>query len=127
MTKPLIFVKTKVKIDNDSQEMDSWDLVAFGECPIMHAAWNPLKQLLVCQFSSIKENFVDIPKQTKTGKVNFQQSRVEQYYRLTMYDKEAIQHILDTYVSNYDGQEWELKVEGETEEVVPKQSNLEKI
>lgn len=123
MSKPLVFVRTKVKIDNESKELDSWDLVAFGDCPIMHAAWNPLKQLLVCQFNSIKENFVDMPKQTKTGKVTFQQSRAEQYYRLTMYDQEAIQHILDTYVSNYDGQDWLLKDQFEDQLVAPLQEN----
>lgn len=108
MSKPLVFVKNRVKIEKIGKEVDSWDLLAFGDCPIMHAAWNPMEQMLVVQFNSVKENLVDIPRASKTGKVTMNQSRAEQYYRVTISDKSAVQFILDNYVSNYDGQEWEL-------------------
>lgn len=108
MSKPLVFVRTKVKVDNQPEELDSWELLAFQDCPIMHAAFNPVKQALVCQFNSVKENFVDFPKQSAKGKVEIQERRAEQYYRQVVTDKEAIQYILDTYVGNYTGQEWEI-------------------
>lgn len=119
MSKPLVFVKNKVKFENTGKEMNSWDLLSFENSPIMHAAWNPMEQMLVVQFNSVKENFVDVPKASKTGKVTMNPSRAEQYYRVTISDKAAVQHILDTYVSNYDGQEWELSEQaGEEAETV---------
>lgn len=111
MSKPLVFVQTKVKVDANPEDFDSWELLAFGDCPIMHAAYNPVKQALVCQFSSVKENFVDYPTQGKNGKVSMQERRAEQYYRQVVTDKEAIQYILDNYVGNYDGQEWDYKID----------------
>ena len=120
MSKPLVFVKTKVLLND--KELDSWDLVSFGDCPIMHAAWNPEKQFLVCQFNSIKENQVDIPKQSNSGKVTFAKSKAHQYYRVTLYDKDAVQHILETYVSNYNENfDWTLQEQFEDLEVAPKQ------
>jgi len=118
MSKPLVFVKNKVRIEKIGKEVDSWDLLAFGDSPIMHAAWNPLEQMLVCQFNSVKENFVDMPKASKTGKVTISQGRAEQYYRVTISDKSAVQFILDNYVSNYDGQEWELSEQVEEDQSV---------
>lgn len=119
MSKPLVFVRNKVRIEKIGKDLDSWDLLAFGDSPIMHAAWNPLEQMLVVQFNSVKENFVDVPKASNSGKVTINQSRAEQYYRVTISDKNAVQHILDTYVSNYDGQEWELSEQaGEEAETV---------
>lgn len=106
MSKPLVFVKTKIKVDGSQDELDSWELLAFSPCPIMHAAYNPIKQMLVCQFDSVKESFVDVPKQEKNGKVTIQERRVDQYYRPVIADLDAIQFILDNYVGNYTGQEW---------------------
>jgi len=120
MTKPLVFVKNKVRIEKIGKEVDSWDLIAFGSCPIMHAAWNPYDKLLVCQFDSAKENLVQIPKQSSTGKVTFKESKAEQYYRVTIYDTDAVQFILDNYVANFEGGEWMLQEQFE-EEIVAKQ------
>lgn len=120
MSKPLVFVKNRVKFDKIEKDAESWDLLSFGDCPIMHAAWNPLEQMLVIQFNSVKENFVDVPKASKSGKVTISSSRAEQYYRVTITDKAAVQHILETYVSNYDGQEWELSDQFEESEQVLK-------
>lgn len=107
--KPLVYVNTKVRVDAGSTvEADSWELVSFGDCPVMHAAWNPLTQILVCQINSVKENFVDFPTRTKTGSINMQERRAEQYYRVTISDKEAIQFIMDSFVGNYSGQEWQV-------------------
>lgn len=111
MSKPLVFVQTKVKVDSNPEEYDSWELLAFADCPIMHAAYNPIKQSLVCQFNSVKENFVDYPTQNKAGKVTLTERRAEQYYRQVVTDKEAIQYILDNYVGNYDGQEWDYTID----------------
>lgn len=111
MSKPLVFVNTKVKVDANPDDFDSWELLAFGDCPIMHAAYNPVKQALVCQFNSVKENFVDYPTQSKAGKVTMQERRADQYYRQVVSDKEAIQFILETYVANYNGQEWDYKID----------------
>jgi hypothetical protein len=111
MTKPLVYVKTQVKVDSNPEPVESWELLAFGESPIMHAAYNPVNKGLVCQFNSIKENFVDIPKQNPKGKVTFQERRAEQYYRVVVTDKEAIEHILNTYVSNYADQNWDVTYE----------------
>lgn len=110
--KPLVYVNTKVRIDaQTTDEVDSWELVAFGDCPIMHAAWNPKTQLLVCQINSVKENFVDFPVRTKSGAVNIQERRAEVYYRVTLSDKDAIQYILENFVGNYKGQDWKITVE----------------
>lgn len=119
MSKPLVYVNTKVKVDQNPEDFDSWELLAFGDSPIMHAAWNPVKQMLVCQFNSVKENFVDFPTQNKAGKVTMQERRADQYYRQTISDKAAIQYILDNYVGNYDGQEWDIVIE--QDEIVPNQ------
>lgn len=116
MTKPLVFVKTKVKVDGTPEDLDSWELLAFGPSPVMHAAYNPVKQALVCQIDSVKENFVDVPKQGKNGKVDIQERRVDQYYRIVINDTDAIQYILDNFVGNYTGQEWLNGVEAEAQE-----------
>ncbi len=110
MSKPLVQVKTRVRIDKIDKEVDSWDLLAFSDCPIMHAAWNPVDKMLVCQFDSAKENVIQIPKQAaNTGKVTFKESKAEQYYRVTIYDLDAIQFILDSYVANFKGGDWKLQ------------------
>lgn len=108
MSKPLVYVKTKIKVDDGPDEFDSWELIAFNDCPIMHAAFNPIKQALVCQFNSAKEGFITVPVQGKNGKVEYQNRKSEQYYRQVITDKEAIQFILDTYTANYNGQQWEV-------------------
>lgn len=110
MSKPLVYVNTKVKVDGVNGDLRSWELIAFSPSPVMHAAWNPVKQVLVVQIDSVKEGFVDYPNQSKTGKVTMQERRIDQYYRVTIEDKEAIQHILENFVSNYDNQEWEMEV-----------------
>lgn len=107
--KPLVFVKNRVRIEKIGKEVDSWDLLAFGDSPIMHAAWNPYDKFLTCQFISHKENLIQIPKQSSTGKVTFKDSKADQYYRVTTYDLDAVQYILDTFVGNYKGQEWMLQ------------------
>ena len=109
MTKPLVFVKNRVRIEKISKDVDSWDLISLGDCPIMHAAWNPHEKFLICQFNSSKENVVQVPKQSSNGKVTFKDGRAEQYYRVTIYDLDAIQHILDTYVSNSVPVDWQLQ------------------
>jgi len=119
MTKPLVYVKTQVKVDTNPEPIDSWELLAFGGCPIMHAAYNPVTQGLVCQFSSVKENYIDVPKANAKGQVKFQTQKAEQYYRVVVTDKDAIEHILSTYVSNYAGQNWNVVYEKpEVEELV---------
>lgn len=123
MTKPLVFVKNRVKIEKIGKEIDSWDLIAFGPSSIMHAAWNPYDKLLVCQFDSAKENLVQIPKQSSTGKVTFKDSKAEQYYRVTIYDLDAIQYILDNFVGNFEGEkDWMLQEQFEEDEVVATQA-----
>lgn len=124
MAKPLVFVKNRVRIEKIDKEVDSWDLVAFGDCPIMHAAWNPSEKLLVCQFDSHKENLLTVPKQTKSGKMTFGSSRADQYYRITLYDLDAVQHILDTYVSNAVPADWMLQEQFEEEQLVEKQEGF---
>lgn len=109
MTKPLVFVKNKVRIEKIGKEVESWDLLAFGECPIMHAAWNPYDKFLTCQFLSHKENLIQIPKQSGTGKVTFKDSKADQYYRVTIYDLDSVQYILDTFVGNFNTTDWMLQ------------------
>lgn len=119
MSKPLVFVKNRVRIEKIGKEVDSWDLISFGDCPIMHAAWNPHEKFLICQFSSSKENVIQIPKQSSNGKVTFKDSKADQYYRVTIYDKDAIAHILETYVSNWtEGDSWQLQDQFEEPEEV---------
>lgn len=108
--KPLVFVNTQIRVDKVPELVDSWELVAFSPCPVMHAAWNPVNQMLVCQLDSVKESFVDYPvRNTKTSKVDMQERRVDQYYRITLSDKEAIKFILENYVANFTDQEWEIQ------------------
>lgn len=120
MSKPLVLVKTRVRIEKIDKEVESWDLLAFSASPIMHAAWNPVDKMLVCQFDSSKENIIQIPKQaTNTGKITFKEGKAEQYYRVTIYDLDAIQFILDNYVANFKGGEWQLQEQLEDEQLVP--------
>lgn len=109
MSKPLVYVNTKVRLNQIPGPVDAWELISIEDCPIMHAAWNPDKQALVVQFSSVKENFVDFPIQNKkTGKVQMQERRADMYYRLTIEDHDAIQFILDNYVANFKNQNWKI-------------------
>lgn len=119
MSKPLVFVRTKIRIDNDPEETDSWELLAIDKAHLMHAAWNPIKQMLVCQFDSVKESFQAVPKKSNSGKVTTQVQKVDEYYRVTIGDTDAIQNILDNFVVNYDGQEWKISVEPEEALVAP--------
>lgn len=111
--KPLIFVKTQIKVDRIPEPVESWELVSFGPCPVMHAAWNPVAQMLVCQLDSVKENFVDFPVKDKKGGVNHQERRADQYYRVTLSDKDAVKYILENLTANYTDQEWEIRVDPE--------------
>lgn len=111
MSKPLVFVRTKIKVEGTEGELDSWELIALLPSPLMHAAWNPIKGMLVCQFDSVKEGFENTPKQDqKTKKVTFSLGRIDTYYRVTISDAEAIQYILENYVGNYTGQDWNMLV-----------------
>lgn len=127
MSKPLVFLNTKVRVEGNNEPVNSWELIALADCPVMHAAWNPSKQALVVQFTSVKENFVDFPMQSKSGKVTMQERRADQYYRLTIDDLEAVKYILDTYVGNFSNQFWQigLPVPQVDEDTVPKQGKYE--
>lgn len=118
MAKPLVFVKTRVRINKIDREVDSWDLIAFGDSPIMHAAWNPHEKFLVCQFDSSKEDVIQTPKQANNGKITLKPGKAEMYYRVTIYDLDAIQFVLDTYVGNTVPKDWMLQEQFEVEEVV---------
>ena len=121
MSKPMVFIKAKVKIDKIEKELDSWDLVNFGDCPIMHAAWNPVQKMLICQIDSVKENLVTIPKQAKnSGNITLRESRSDQYYRVTISDLDAVQFILNTYVANAYPSDWMLQEQLEEFETVEK-------
>lgn len=108
MTKPFLFVSTTITVSDGSQ-FKSWELVNMGDSSFMHAAWNPEKELLVCQFNSIKENMIPYPVVAKSGKTTFQEKRMEQYYRITIDDKTAVKYILENLCMNYTGQEWDVK------------------
>lgn len=106
--KPFLFISTTIQVQDGSM-IKSWELVNLGESSLMHAAWNPEKQLLVCQFNSVKEAIVPYPVVAKNGKSSsIQDKRVEQYYRITIEDKDAIKYILENLTSNYTNQEWEI-------------------
>jgi hypothetical protein len=121
MSKPLVKVNTTIRIDNNP--VQSWELLSFGECPIMHAAWNPQARVLICQYDSVKESIESIPVfNKKTKKVDYEQKRVDAYYRVTVEDKEGIKFILDNLVSNYKGEEFDIvytpsQVDANTEEL----------
>ena len=108
MTKPFLFVNSSIKV-SDKNITPSWELFSVGASNLMHAAWNPEKQLLVCQFDSVKENFIEVPQVAKTGKITTVDKRIDQYYRVTIEDKEAIKYMLENLCMNYTNQEWDLK------------------
>ncbi len=105
--KPFLFIYTTIQVQDGSM-VKSWELINLGGSNLMHAAWNPEKQLLVCQFDSVKENLAQVPVVGKNGKASIQDRRVEQYYRITVEDKNAIKYILENLTSNYVDQEWEI-------------------
>lgn len=129
--KPLLKVKTTVKIggvDSPAVETPTWELIAILPTSLMHAVWNPEKEMLVCQFNSVKENFVDYPVKSKTGNVNWQERKAEQYYRITLTDIDAIKDLLNTYVENYKGEDFVMKFESPApanEELEETQSGVE--
>ncbi len=108
MTKPFLFVKSTIQA-SDGIQTDSWELFCIGKSTLMHAAWNPEKQLLVCQFDSVKENIVPVPQVAKNGKFTTVDKRMAQYYRVTIEDKEAVKYLLENLCENYNGQDWDLK------------------
>ncbi len=110
MQKPFLFLSTTIQVQDGSM-IKSWELINLGEGSLMHAAWNPEKQLLVCQFDSVKENLAPYPVVAKNGKTSIQERKVEQYYRITVEDKDAVRYILENLTSNYTNQEWEIKHE----------------
>ncbi len=107
MTKPFLFVSTTITV-TDNTQVNSWELFNIGDSTLMHAAWNPEKQLLVCQFNSIKENVVPYPVIGKNGKGTMQDKRMQQYYRITIEDKDAVKFILENLCINYSGQKWDI-------------------
>lgn len=104
--KPFLFISTTIQVQDGSM-IKSWELINLGDSSLMHAAWNPEKQLLVCQFNSVKENLTPYPVIVK-GKSTIQERKVEQYYRITVEDKDAVKYILENLTSNYTNQEWEI-------------------
>jgi hypothetical protein len=108
MTKPFLFIETTITVSDGSQ-IESWELINVGDSSIMHAAWNPEKELLVCQFDSVKETIVPYPMVAKNGKTTLQDKRVDQYYRITFTDKAAVKYILDNLCMNYTNQKWDIK------------------
>lgn len=135
--KPLLKVKTTVKIGGQGSpaiDAPTWELIAILPSSLMHAVWNPDKQMLVCQFNSVKENYVDYPVKSKTGNINWQERKAEQYYRITVTDTDAVQTLLETYVENYKGEDFVIKFEepvpqeeptSQTETVEEKESLVE--
>lgn len=109
MTKPFLFVNTTVTV-GDGTPVNSWELINIGDSTLMHAAWNPEQSLLVCQFNSIKESIIPYPVMKKNGKTpEMQERRVDQYYRITIGDKDAIKYLLTELCANYTNQEWDIK------------------
>lgn len=112
--KPLLKVKTTVKISG--VDAPSWELISILPTSLMHAVWNPDQEMLVCQFNSIKENFIDYPVKKKGGGVDWQERKAEQYYRVTLNDVDAIKDLLESYVENYKGEDFAFKFEQPTPE-----------
>lgn len=108
ITKPFLFVESTITVTDGSQ-FKSWELVNMGDSSLMHAAWNPEKELLVCQFNSVKENMIPYPVVAKNGKTSLQDKRMEQYYRITIDDKSAVEYILKNLCMNFTDQEWDVK------------------
>lgn len=106
MNKSLLFCYSKVR-QKDGKELETWELFnAGGVSPIVHAMWDPLKLELICQYNFHKENLVDYPTMSKSGKINSQERKLDQYFIFVIKDHNAIQHLLDNFVSNYNGQNW---------------------
>lgn len=119
--KQFLFVKTTITA-SDGSPTESWEMYSLGNSDLMHAAWNPEKQLLVCQYNSIKENVVPVPQVAKNGKFSTVDKRVQQYYRITIEDKDAIKYLLENLCANYDGQKWDYSY---TPKVPEKQESIE--
>ncbi len=124
MTKPFLFVSTTITVTDGSQ-INSWELVNLGSGSLMHAAWNPEREMLVCQFNSVKENIVPYPVVAKTGKTSLQDKRVEQYYRITFDDKEAVKYLLENLCINYTNQNWDIKHVSKVEDSVKREIDSE--
>ena len=116
--KPLLFSRCKVK-DNVQQDKESWELLPISsDSPILHAAWNPFSEILIVNLNQHKENLEAVPTgniiKGKKGEGDRQETtlrNVDTWYRVTITDKDAVQHILNTLTDNYIGQEWDIHYE----------------
>lgn len=126
--KPLVFTEVTVQAGPDSNKgIKTWMLCPFAPTPLLQAMWSPLAQTLVCQWDSIKENLIRQPIQ-QGKKVVEQERKVAQYYMMNISDPKAIQAILDNYVVNYDGQDWQYELEPDkTDQLTTAAEELEKV
>lgn len=110
MSKNLVFCNAEINTP-DGKTVKTWELVCFGQSPVLHAIWSPKDQKLVVQFDSVKEGIVPDYKRSNSGKVTENQRRMDQYYITRISDKDAIQSILDNFVINYKDQHWLIEDE----------------
>jgi hypothetical protein len=130
LSKNLIYSELKVN-GPDGSAMSTWQLLPFGPNPLMHAMWHPVLKALICQYDSIKENLVELPKpsaKVANKKPQMQERKVQQYYTINITDVGAIQAILDNFVVNYNGQDWQVEYDsGKTDVLSTPEKELENV
>lgn len=127
--KPLVFTEITVQGPEgpNSPGLRTWMLCPFGPTPLLQAMWSPIAKTLICQWDSIKENMMRVPVQQGKKEVP-QERKVAQYYIMNISDPKAIQAILDNFVVNYDGQEWQYEYEdARTDQLTTPKEELEKV
>lgn len=70
-----------------------------GNTKILDGIYDPENKTLKLLFDSVKENLVDYPVQKKDGKYEYQQRRLEDYYKGSISEQD-LPFFLDTYVEN---------------------------
>ena len=99
MNKPLFKYKLDIKTET-GKTISTWGVYpVLNTTKIIDGVYDPEGKVLKLLFDSVTEQYIDYPVQTKNGKFEMQQRKLDQYYRGSINDQD-IETFLSLYVDN---------------------------
>lgn len=99
MLKPLFKYHLSIKAENE-KTIDTWGIYpVLNNTKILDGVYDPEGKVLKLLFDSVTEQYVDYPVETKNGKLELQQRKLDQYYRGSI-SNEDLENFLNLYVEN---------------------------
>lgn len=96
--KPLMKYHVTVE-SQDGTRVKTWGVFPVGDTKILDGIYNPDTKGLSLLLDSVTEQYTPFQVQTKNGKYEMQQRKIDQYYRIHIPETD-VAFFLDTFVQN---------------------------